>query len=95
MCEFQIYTGKTESTEKQLGARLVKDLTRELVGNNHLVYFDNVFTGMALMISLKKVKIFVCNTVPQNRSRLPKSDIPDKKMYQGQSNFTIYNTGIR
>ncbi|XP_054744535.1 piggyBac transposable element-derived protein 4-like [Anastrepha obliqua] len=30
VCEFQVYTGKTESTEKLLGPRVVKDLTREL-----------------------------------------------------------------
>ena len=87
MCEFQIYTGKTGSTEKQLGARVVKDLTRELVGNYHHVYFDNFFTGMALMISLKKDKIFACGTVRQNRSRLPNTNIPDDKMHQGHRGF--------
>ncbi|XP_051167638.1 piggyBac transposable element-derived protein 4-like [Leptopilina boulardi] len=30
--EFQVYTGKSDSPEKQLGARIIKDLTRELVG---------------------------------------------------------------
>lgn len=95
VCEFQVYTGKTESTEKQLGARVVKDLTRELVGNNHHVYFDNFFTGVDLMVSLKKDKIFACGTVRQNRSRLPKSSIPDKQMNHGQSDFRTSNTGIR
>lgn len=36
VCEFQIYTGKAESTEKQLGARIVKDLTHELIGNHYV-----------------------------------------------------------
>ncbi|XP_043470215.1 piggyBac transposable element-derived protein 4-like [Leptopilina heterotoma] len=94
-CEFQVFTGKTESTEKQLGARVVRDLTRVLVDNNHHVYFDNFFTGVELMMSLKNDNIFACGTVRQNRVRLPKSDIPDKKMHHGQSDFRTSNTGIR
>ncbi|XP_043474432.1 piggyBac transposable element-derived protein 4-like [Leptopilina heterotoma] len=95
VCEFQMYTGKTKSTEKQLGARVVKDLTRELKGNNHHVYFDNFFTGVDLMIYLKKDKIFACGTVRQNRSRLPKSKVQDKQMKHGDSEFRTSNTGIR
>ncbi|XP_051174282.1 piggyBac transposable element-derived protein 4-like [Leptopilina boulardi] len=95
VCEFQLYTGKTESIEKQLGARVVKDLTLELKGNNHHVYFDNFFTGVALMVSLKKDKIFACGTVRQNRSRLPKNNIQDKQMIHGDSEFRTSNTGIR
>lgn len=95
VCEFQIYTGKTETTEKQLGPRIVKDLTRELVGKGHHVYFDNFFTGVELMIDLKKDTIFACGTVRSNRSRLPKSEIPDKKMSHGQYEYKTSNTGIR
>ncbi|XP_051168536.1 piggyBac transposable element-derived protein 3-like [Leptopilina boulardi] len=54
VCEFQVYTGKSDSTEKQLGARVIKDLTRELVGGNHHVYFDNFFTGVDHLVALKK-----------------------------------------
>lgn len=95
VCEFQIYTGKTDSTEKQLGARVVKDLTRELVGGNHHVYFDNFFTGVELMTSLKNDHIFACGTVRSNRQRLPKSNIPDKQMKHGEYEFQTSNTGIR
>nr|CAH7765393.1 unnamed protein product [Callosobruchus chinensis] len=46
MCQFQIYTGKpSQSAEKELGARVVKDLTRSLVGKGHHVYFDNYFNS--------------------------------------------------
>ena len=44
VCQFQIYIGKTYSTEKQLRTRVVKDRTREL-GGNHLVHFDNFLQG--------------------------------------------------
>ncbi|XP_066581313.1 piggyBac transposable element-derived protein 4-like [Prorops nasuta] len=94
VCEFQVYTGKTESCEKQLGARVVKDLTRELVGKNHHVYFDNFFTAVDLLISLKKDNIFACGTVRSNRAGLPKSVISDKEMERGQYDFRTSKTGI-
>jgi len=71
VCEFQIYTDKAESSEKQLAAQVVKELTRELVGKNHHIYFDNFFTGVDLLFSLKKEKIFACGTVRSNRTGLP------------------------
>jgi len=95
VCEFQIYTGKAESSEKQLGARVVKDLTRELVGKNHHVYFDNFFTGVDLLFSLKKEKIFACGTVRSNRTGLLKYVTPDKEMKPGQYDFRTFNFGIR
>ncbi|XP_018401793.1 PREDICTED: piggyBac transposable element-derived protein 4-like [Cyphomyrmex costatus] len=96
VCEFQIYTGKTDGTEKQLGARIVKDLTREIVGGNHHVYFDNFFTGVDLLISLKNDHIFACGTVRSNRSGLPRNkQIADKKMRHEESMFTTSNTGLR
>lgn len=92
---FQIYTGKTENTEKQLGSRVVKDLTRDLIGGNHHVYFDNFFTSVDLLIYLKENQIFACGTVRKNRSRLPKSEKSDKKMGKGEYEFRTSNTGLR
>ena len=54
VCEYQVYTGKTENAEKGLGFRIVKDPTRELIGGNHKVFFDNFFTGVQLMITETK-----------------------------------------
>ncbi|XP_058793962.1 piggyBac transposable element-derived protein 3-like [Phymastichus coffea] len=95
ICEFQIYTGKKESTEKDLGPRVVKELTRELVGDNHHVYFDNYFTSVKLMIDLKRDNIFACGTVCKDRKRLPKSDIPDKNLEPGKFEYKCSNTGVR
>ena len=78
ICEFQIYIGKTESAEKQLGARVIKDLTRELVDGNYHVYFDNFFTEVDLLLSLKQDQIFACGAVLQNRSGLPSNTNDDK-----------------
>lgn len=42
--EFQIYSGKSnETAEKQLGPRVIKDLTRSLMGKLYSVYFDKLF----------------------------------------------------
>lgn len=44
VCEFQIYIGKSDRNDSLgLGERVVIDLTRELVGGNYHVYFDNFF----------------------------------------------------
>lgn len=41
MCDFQVYTGKVgDTTEKNLGARVVKDLSEHIKGKNYL-YIDN------------------------------------------------------
>ena len=95
VCEFQVYTGKSKNSEKELGPRVVKDLTRELVGKNHHVYFDNYFTSVNLKVELKNDKIFACGTVRKKRKRLPKSEIPDKKMKRGDYEYKTSNTGIR
>ena len=58
----QVYTGKEGSGEKQLGQRVVKDLTRLLKGKNHHVFFDNFFTSEELLQDLLKDDIFACGT---------------------------------
>jgi len=43
---FEIYTGKVgEKTDKQLGARVVKQLSQPLQEKNHCIFFDNYFTS--------------------------------------------------
>ena len=46
--KFQVYTGKEGSGEKQLGQRVVKDLTQDLKDKNHHVFFDNFFTWLTM-----------------------------------------------
>lgn len=49
VCQFDIYTGKVaDTTEKNLEARVIKELTRPLVGKGHKVYFDNFFNSVEL-----------------------------------------------
>ena len=48
----QVYTGHQRSVERGLGARVVKDLSRDFHGKWHHLYFDNFFTSspLALMV---------------------------------------------
>lgn len=82
---FQIYTGKQgDTTEKLLGARVVKDLTSDLKNLYHEIYFDNFFNSVDLMIYLKENGILACGTVRKDRSQLPKKQREDKKMKLGE-----------
>lgn len=95
VCEFQVYTGKVENkTEKALGSRVVKDLTRELVGGNHHVYFDNYFTSVDLVTSLKEEHIFACGTVRTNRADLPKEQKREKDVARGEFEYRLSYKGI-
>ena len=46
---FEVYTGKNNTTEHDLGTRVVKTLTSDLKGKYHHVYFDNYFTSLKLL----------------------------------------------
>lgn len=66
--EFQIYTGKiADITERSLGERVVIDLTRQLVGRNNQLYFDNFFSSVQLMNRLQEERIYACGTMRKNR----------------------------
>jgi hypothetical protein len=55
VCQFEIYTGKTNNiVEKNLGARVIKDMVRDLIGKYYTVYFDknNYFSSSRLMADL-------------------------------------------
>ena len=54
ICEFQVYTGQTEGAEGGLGKRVVSDLSQSLEGKHHHLYFDNFFTSVDLLQTLKE-----------------------------------------
>ena len=69
---FEVYTGKKKDVVKhQLGARVVKDLTKELQGKWHHVYFDNFFTSYSLLSDLEKSGIYGCGTARKDRRGFP------------------------
>ncbi len=63
----QVYTGKENTPEKQLGARVVKDLTTSLKDKHHNVYFDNFFTSVKLLQDLEEIGIYACGTARSDR----------------------------
>lgn len=69
--KLQVYTGKTDSPEKALGARVVKELTTHLHGKNHHVFFDNFFTSKQLLVDLEKDGIYACGTARKDRRGFP------------------------
>lgn len=93
--EFQIYTGKVNgNAEKQLGPRVIKDLTRSLVGKNYFVYFDNFFTSLPLLRELKKDNINATGTIRKGRKGIPGDLKPEKTMKQGDYDWRITDDGI-
>ncbi|XP_023019185.2 piggyBac transposable element-derived protein 4 [Leptinotarsa decemlineata] len=93
--QFQVYTGKYDGVQESLGSRVVKDLTRPLVGKYHKVYFDNFFTTIPLLRDLLKENIYACGTIRKNRKEEPKDITNNKdKMLRGTSLWKISKEGI-
>ena len=69
--QFQVYTGREGSGERQLRHRVVKDLTLSLKGKSHHVYFDNFFTSEQLLCELAEVDIYTCGTAQKDRRGFP------------------------
>ncbi|XP_050532911.1 piggyBac transposable element-derived protein 3-like [Daktulosphaira vitifoliae] len=92
ICEFQIYTGKTDSVENNLGKRVVQDLTQNIKNKYHCMYFDNFFTSLGLVEELLQDGIYGCGTVRSNRKGLPKNQLSDKKFKKGDSEGRVSTT---
>ena len=71
--KFQVYTGKEGSGEKNLGQRVVKDLTHHLKGKHHHVFFDNFFTSEELLRDLAEDNIYACGTARKDRRGFPQA----------------------
>lgn len=92
--KFQIYTGKSSNAvEKDLGSRVVTELSKGLENKAHKLFFDNYFTNVNLMNNLQEKKIYACGTVNSTRKYLPKF-IPDKQMKRGQFDFSVSDKGL-
>ncbi|GFY43086.1 piggyBac transposable element-derived protein 4 [Trichonephila inaurata madagascariensis] len=92
VCEFQIYTGKTEE-ERNLGERVIRNLSKKLLGKNHVLFFDNYFT-YDLLKHLETQNITACGTVNMSRKNLPKNLLEDKKMKRGDFDWSVSNDDI-
>ncbi|KAL4084986.1 hypothetical protein QTP88_027839 [Uroleucon formosanum] len=93
---FDVYTGKSgDTTEKNLSARVVKNLSAPLQNKNYFLYFDNYFTSYPLITYLKLNGIYACGTVNMTRKHLPKFK-DDKLFKQGDYDWRIdqFSTSI-
>ena len=75
MSDFALYSGKRDTTDIQrehgLGYRVVHEMSRDLVGLNHCLYFDRFFTSVKLVEHLKDDGIYACATMMTNRKGTP------------------------
>lgn len=87
MSDFQLYSGKRDQTPLQqlhgLGYRVIHDMTRDLVGLNHCVYFDRFFTSVLLLEHLLSDHIYACGTMMTNRKNVPLA-VKQKKQLKRQ-----------
>lgn len=95
VCEFQIYSGKVDihTVEKNLGHRVVKDLTRTLVGKHHKVFFDNYFNSVELQRELLADGIYGCGTIRKGRRNYPEFKA-DKSMKRGDKDWRVSTDGL-
>lgn len=88
--KFEVYSGQ-EKTEKlpdepDLGAtgnvvvRLLRGVPRK---QNHIIYYDNFYTSLPLVLFLAKSGIHTVGTVQQNR--IPNNKLPEKKNFMKKS----------
>ena len=78
ICDLEVYTGKQRNgnPEQGLGHRVVRNLTRPLVGKNHHVFVDNFFNSLALTEDLLRDQIYICGTIRGNRQGIPRAISP-------------------
>ena len=93
VCDLEVYTGKQHDGNpgQGLGHRVVRNLTRPLVGKNHHVFVDNFFNSLTLAEDLLWDQIYICGTVRGNRQGIPQQIAPStqrvKRLCQGESLF--------
>ena len=98
--DLEVYTGKQRdgNPEQGLGHRVVRNLTRPLVGKNHHVFVDNFFNSLTLAEDLLRDRIYTCGTVRGNRQGIPRQIVPStqrvKRLCQGESFLCKRNTVV-
>lgn len=87
-CCFQVYAGKEGSPEQALGSRVVKDVSKDILGKRYHLIFDNFFSSPTLASELLAQQTYCTATVLSNRKHLPAffktSRDLNKRMERGQ-----------
>ena len=93
--QFEIYLGSKETKVSPNGLYfdIVDQLTKQLRGENHQVFFDNLYTSLPLLVHLKRHGILAAGTVCANRKNLPpffhnppKMQCGEHKTFQDKNN---------
>ena len=73
-CCFQVYTGKVgDTTEKNVGARVVMDVSNDILDKGFHLYFDYYFSSPSLLSDLLLARDTYCiGTVRVHRKHFPK-----------------------
>ena len=78
VCDLEVYMRKQRNgnLEQGLGHRIVRNLTRPLVGKNHHVFVDNFFNSLALVEDLLRDQIYIYGTIHKNGQGIPRAITP-------------------
>ena len=82
--EFDIYTGRKETTEFGLGESVVLQLKEKLNGSFCRIFLDNFFTSPSLLSKLTGNSLYGIGIVRQIRKLLPKIEKPTKRKSQAE-----------
>ena len=83
--QMEIYLGKVNTAPTQRGVYfdVIDRLTKDIQGKHHRLFFDNLYTGVPLMLYLLKKQIYATGTIRQNRKYVP-GQWPLRKMSRGE-----------
>lgn len=73
LSHINIYTGKQNRHNNDYGEgyQVVMNVCQPLFYSNRIVYFDNYFTSIKLLIDLAQLQLYAVGTVRKDRKGLP------------------------
>lgn len=78
-----------------LGERVVLSLTKLYWGQQKIIYFDNYFTSIPLLETLRVNNTPACGTIRQNRKDFLKNFVEDKSLKRRDFDYRYSNTNIK
>ena len=86
MHQFDLYLGKKEFVEHNLGESVVMELCKPLENTNCAIFCDNFFASPLLVKNMRQKGLYVTGTIRRDRKSMPPL-LPDKAMKRGDINF--------
>ena len=88
--DLEVYTGRSDGTTVDLGAKVVRKLSNVLQGGYHHLYFDNFFSSLPLFDSLLENGLYACGTFQRDRRGVPETIKAVKEGRLHSSKVTLY-----